>query len=189
MREAGSERRAVFLDRDGVLTVEGGAYVTRPDALHLLPGAAEAVARLTAAGWPVIVITNQAGVGRGYLSLEELEAVHARLRAEIETAGGRLTAIYACPHCPEEGCDCRKPRPGLLRQAAADLGLDLCASYMVGDSPRDIAAGHAVGCRTILVLTGHTRQYDPATFPPPHPDFVFADLAAAADWLCRQSQE
>lgn len=176
-------RRAVFLDRDGVVTVEGGAYVTRPDDLRLLSGAAEAVARLTAAGWPVFLFTNQAGVGRGCLTLETLEAIHARLCAEIGAAGGHLTSIYACIHAPEAGCDCRKPKPGLLLQAAAEHSLDLSACYVVGDSPRDIAAAHAAGCRALLVLTGHTPVYDAATFPPPPPDHVFPDLAAAADWL------
>jgi histidinol-phosphate phosphatase family protein len=179
-------QRAVFLDRDGVVTVEGGEYVTHPDDLRLLPGAAEAIARLTAAGWPVFLFTNQAGVGRGYLTLETLEAIHARLRAEIEAAGGHLTAIYACPHAPEDGCDCRKPKPGLLFQAVAEHGLDLSASYVVGDSPRDIAAAHAAGCRPLLVLTGHTPTYDAAAFPPPQPDHVFFDLSAAAAWLCHQ---
>ena len=175
--------RALFLDRDGVLTAETGEYITRPDALQILPGAAEAVARLTAAGWLLIIVTNQAGVGRGVLSESALAAIHARLWDEIEAEGGVLTAIYACTHHPDAGCDCRKPLPGLLLQAAAEHDLDLSASYMIGDSPRDIAAGHAAGCHTLLVLTGHTAAYDPAAFPLPHPEAVFLDLSAAADWL------
>ncbi|HZT42240.1 MAG TPA: D-glycero-beta-D-manno-heptose 1,7-bisphosphate 7-phosphatase [Chthonomonadaceae bacterium] len=182
------KRPALFLDRDGVLTAETGAYITQPDALELLPGAAAAVARLTAAGWPIVVVTNQAGVGRGVLSVSALEAIHARLHANIQAAGGALTAIYACPHHPDDGCDCRKPLPGLLLQAATEHGLDLSASTMIGDSPRDIAAGHAAGCHTILVLTGHTASYEPTTFPLPHPDRVFPDLPAAADWLLLQTR-
>jgi histidinol-phosphate phosphatase family protein len=177
---------AVFLDRDGVVSVEGGEYVTHPDALRLLPGALEAIAHLTEAGWPVFLFTNQAGVGRGFLTLETLDAIHARLRAEIEATGGALRGIYACPHAPGEGCDCRKPRPGLLHCAAVEHALDLTHCYVIGDTPRDIAAGNAVGCQTILVLTGHTNPYAPATFPPPQPDYVFADLLAAAAWLCRE---
>jgi len=179
--------RAVFLDRDGVLTAETGAYITRPEALQLLPGAAEAVARLTAAGWPIFVVTNQAGVGRGALTAASLEAIHARLRSAVEAAGGALTAIYACTHAPEAGCACRKPLPGLLLQAAAEHDLDLSACILIGDSPRDIAAGHAAGCHTVLVLTGHTAAYDPSAFPPPPPDAVFPDLPAAASWLLLQT--
>lgn len=178
-------KRAVFLDRDGVLSVEGGEYVRRPEELRLLPGAAEAVARLTRAGWPVIVFTNQSGVGRGYLTLETLQTIHDRLRKEIEAVGGVLTAIYACPHGPDEGCACRKPQPGMLLQAAQEHDLDLSQCFAAGDTPRDLAAGKAVGCTTLLVLTGHTRAYDPASFPDPQPDLVFPDLAAAADWIIR----
>ncbi len=183
-RRGGSGGRcAIFLDRDGVLTVEGGAYVVRPEDLHLLPGAVDAVALLTQAGWPVFLFTNQAGVGRGYLSLEMLDAIHARLKAEVAAAGGALRGIYACPHAPEDQCDCRKPLPGLLYCAAAEHHLDLHRCYVVGDSPRDIQAGRAAGSHTILVLTGHTRAYDPAAFPAPPPDHVFPDLAAATNWL------
>jgi histidinol-phosphate phosphatase family protein len=176
--------RAVFLDRDGVLNVEGGSVV-RPEDLQLLPGAVDAVARLTRAGWPVFVYTNQAAVGRGHLTLETLHAIHDRLQEEIEAAGGKLTAIYACPHHPDDGCACRKPRPGMLLQAAAEHGLDLTGCYAVGDTPRDIHAAHQVGCHTILVLSGHTTVYDADTFPSPQPEQVFPDLAAATDWLSR----
>lgn len=175
--------RVVFLDRDGVLTAETGEYITRPEDLSLLPGAAEAVATLNAAGWTVFVFTNQAGVGRGHLTLETLETIHHRLYAEVEAAGGTLTGIYACPHHPDEGCDCRKPKSGLLLRAAAEHNLDLRDCVVIGDSPRDLAAGVAVGCRLLLVLTGHTKQYDPATFPDPQPERVFPNLTAAAGWL------
>lgn len=178
----------VFLDRDGVVTVESGDYVTSAAALTLLPGAPEAIVRLNAAGWRVVVVTNQAGVGRGHLSIEQLETIHAHLRDTIRGAGGDLDAVYACPHRPEDGCDCRKPKSGLLRGAAADLRLDLAHSFMVGDSPRDIAAGHAAGCTTVLVMTGHTKCYSPTTFPPPQPDMVMADLPAASEWICGRTR-
>jgi histidinol-phosphate phosphatase family protein len=169
-----------------VLTVEGGTYVTTPEQLQLLPGAAAAVAQLTQAGFPVFLFTNQAGVGRGLLTLEMLAQIHARLAAEVEAAGGRLTGIYVCHHHPEAGCDCRKPLPGLLWRAAADHHLELTRCLVVGDSPRDIAAGKSAGCQTFLVLTGHTKAYDPTTFPSPQPDRVFPDLAAAAVFLTQQ---
>ena len=178
-------RRAVFLDRDGVLSVEGGEYVTCAEKLRLLPGAGEAVARLNAAGYAVFVFTNQAGVGRGCMTQQALDEIHERLKREIAKAGGLIGAIYACPHAPESGCACRKPRPGMLLQAAQEHGLDLTRSFAVGDSPRDIAAGHAAGCRTVLVLSGHTDVYNAADFPDPQPDYVFSDLPAAADRLVR----
>ena len=175
--------RAVFVDRDGVLSVEGGDYVTCAAKLRLLPGVGKAIARLNAAGFLVIVFTNQAGVGRGYMTMEALNDVHARLQCEISKAGGTITAIYACPHAPETGCGCRKPLPGMLLQAAREHNIDLKQSYAVGDSPCDIAAGQAAGCQTLLVLSGHTASYEPASFPTPLPDYVFETLIAATDWL------
>lgn len=180
---ASNSGRAVFLDRDGVLSVEGGDYVCDPDELRLLPGSVEAVVRLYRAGWSVIVFTNQAGVGKGYLTLETLDAIHKRLEREISAAGGALTAIYACPHHPDDGCDCRKPKPGMLLRGAMEQGLTLSRCFVVGDTPRDLAAGKAVGCTTLLVLSGHTHSYDASIFPDPQPDLVFSDLAEAADWL------
>lgn len=183
MSEKGGIRRAVFLDRDGVLNVEGGDYITRPEMLHLLPGVAEAVARLNEAGWLVVVVTNQSAVGRGYMDLAMLEAVHNHLREAIAAGGGRIDALYSCPHSPEEGCSCRKPAPGLLLRAASEHDIALSRSYIVGDSSRDIAAGHAVGCVTVLVLSGHTRAYVPCAFPAPQPQCVCADLPSAVNWI------
>ena len=179
--------RAVFLDRDGVLNEDSG-YITRPDELHLLPGSVEAVRALNAAGWRVIVFTNQSGVARGMMTLKMLTAVHDYLRTEIAAGGGRLDAIYACPHGPDSDCECRKPRAGMLRQAAAEHSIDFAVSYVIGDTPRDLAAGQAVGCRTILALSGQTRGYETASFTPT-PDFVFADLAAAAAYLCKPDKQ
>ena len=178
--------RVVFLDRDGVINAEGG-YVDRPENLYPLPGSLEAIASLGRAGWTSIVYTNQAGVGRGYMSEESLLAVHNHLHNVVRDSGGRLAAIYACVHAPDAECDCRKPTPGLLFQAAKEHGIDLRASYAVGDSPRDICAGHSAGCRTVLVLTGHTAAYDAALFPDPQPDYVFPTLLAFTDWLLSQS--
>jgi histidinol-phosphate phosphatase family protein len=155
--------------------------------LEVLPGAPDAVAKLTRAGIRVFVFTNQAGVGRGYLTAETLEEIHNVLRQNIADAGGVIEAIYACIHHPNAGCDCRKPKPGMLLQAAAEYGVDLTACWTVGDSPRDIAAGSSAGCRTILVLTGHTAEYDPAAFPEPQPDRIFRNVLDAACWLTRDT--
>lgn len=143
----------IFLDRDGTLNVEHG-YVTAPEQLELHPGAAVAVARLNEAGGRVVVITNQSAVGRGLLTEAGLDAIHTRLKELLRTAGARLDAVYVCPHHPEEGCGCRKPQPGLIMRAVAELGVDLTASYVVGDRRRDVDLGRTVGSRTVLVLTG-----------------------------------
>lgn len=144
---------AVFLDRDGVLNRKApeGDYVKSPKELDLLPGAAEAVARLNRSGLPVVVVTNQRGVARGLMSAEDLTAVHSTLERRLVSAGARLDRIMSCTHGSEESCGCRKPRPGLLLQAAAELRLDLERSWMVGDRGSDILAGREAGCHTILV--------------------------------------
>ena len=178
--------RVVFLDRDGVINREGGDYVDRPEDLDILPGALEAIAGLNRAGWAVIIYTNQSGVGRGMMTVGTLQSIHEHLRCLAAEHGGEITAIYACIHAPDAGCDCRKPRPGMLLQAAREHGLDLASAYAVGDSPRDIAAGQAAGCRTVLVLTGHTKDYPAPDFPDPQPQHIFDSLAAFASWLLAQ---
>lgn len=145
---------AVFLDRDGVLCEDRVEPVSSWEEFRWLPGAIEGVCALRAAGVPVFVITNQAGVGRGLVSRAQVEEVHRRLLAHVEASGGRVRALYACFHAPEDGCACRKPRPGLLVQAAREHGVDLSQAWVVGDMGRDLEAGRAAGCRTALVRTG-----------------------------------
>lgn len=173
---------AVLLDRDGVLNRDSDDFIKSPEELLLLPGAAEAVARLNQAGYTTPVITNQSGVGRGLFAVDVLDEIHAKLRQEIEAAGGRVEQIYACPHRPDEGCDCRKPKPSMILQAERELGLDLSRSWYVGDKKEDVLCGHAAGVRTILVLSGKTAAYDPTLFLVA-PDFVASDLREAADWI------
>ncbi|HXG24875.1 MAG TPA: D-glycero-beta-D-manno-heptose 1,7-bisphosphate 7-phosphatase [Chthonomonadales bacterium] len=174
--------QAVFLDRDGVLNHDSPDFIQTPEELHVLPGAPEAVARFVRAGFLAIVVTNQSGISRGLLSEESLAAIHAKLRAIFAAAGGGLAAIYYCPHLPGEGCACRKPAPGMLLQAAKEHQIDLSQSWLVGDKPEDIACGAAAGCRTILVLTGQTRRYNPMRFPAA-PTHICEDLSAAADFI------
>jgi D-glycero-D-manno-heptose 1,7-bisphosphate phosphatase len=146
-------RPAVFLDRDGTLNVEQ-AYITRPDQIRLLPGVAAAIAELQRAGFVCVVVTNQSAVGRGMMSVADLDVVHAELNRQLFEQAVTLDGIYACPHC-EDHPD-RKPAPGMLLRAAAELGLDLAQSWMVGDSLRDVRAGQAAGCRgCVLVRSGH----------------------------------
>lgn len=144
----------LFLDRDGVLIHNRADYVRTPHQAVLIPGAPQAVALAHTHGWRVIVVTNQSGVGRGLITLDDLHAIHAYIEQAVRAAGGELTRIYICPHRPDEHCACRKPRPGLLLTAAAELGLDLGAAYMVGDSFIDVQAAQAAGVRPIFVQTG-----------------------------------
>jgi len=147
-------RPAAFLDRDGVLNVNLDAHVRRWDEFAFLPGAIEAVRRLHEAGWPIVVVTNQAAIGRGYTTAAEVADIHARMCAAIASGGGQIARVLHCPHRPDEACECRKPRPGMLLRAAGDLDLDLARSYVVGDHLTDVEAAIAAGCRPILVRSG-----------------------------------
>ena len=182
------------MDRDGTLTEEVG-YVNHPSRLRLLPRSAEAVRRLNAAGIAAVVVTNQAGVARGYFSAEVLAAVNAALVSQLKDAGAHLDGVYVCAHHPTEGeppyrmaCECRKPKPGLLLQAAADLGLDLARSTLVGDKGSDLVAARAVNARAVLVLTGYGLgewEYGRDKLPVA-PDHVADDLLGAAEWAIQR---
>jgi len=158
------QRIGVFLDRDGTLNTEGN-YLRTPEELELIPGAAAAVRKLNRRGLAVIVITNQSGIARGYLSEDDLGRIHQRLREELMREGATLDRIYYCPHHPTSGnspynveCDCRKPGPGMLRQGSRELAVELQRSFVVGDSVVDIEAGNSVGAATILVQTGYGKK-------------------------------
>jgi len=164
------------LDRDGVINFSRPDYVKSLEELLFLPGAPEAIARLSRAGWTTVVVSNQAGVGKGLFSIKTLEKIHAQVKAAVEARGGEISAIYVCPHRAEEGCNCRKPNPGLLLQAAQDLGLDLSACYLVGDRVQDLEAAAAAGCVPILV----GEKY---WVGPPEPAMEVRDLAEASSWI------
>jgi D-glycero-D-manno-heptose 1,7-bisphosphate phosphatase len=178
--------RAAFLDRDGTI-VEDKGYITVPDMLSVLPGAAAGIAALREAGWKVFVVTNQAGVAKGLITEDELGVINLQLLALLSAEGASVDGIYWCPHHPEGTvpeyaveCGCRKPRAGLLELAAREHDLELSRCVMIGDALRDIQAGKAAGAATVLVLTGHGA----ATAGLDHgADFVARDLAAAAEWL------
>lgn len=161
-------RPAIFLDRDGVV-IEDAHYLASPGQVRLIPGSADAIAALNRAGWPVVVVTNQSGVARGLFTAAMVEAVHDHLSEQLSGYGATVEAYYYCPHLPtaevvayRTDCECRKPRPGMLRRAAADLNLDLDRSWMVGDRASDLEAGAAAGARTILVRTGYGATADVA---------------------------
>ncbi len=177
-------RRAVFLDKDGTL-VENVPYNVDPERIRLMPGALEGVAALHASGYRLIVVSNQSGVARGYFREEALRPVEARLRELLAGAGAQLDGFYYCPHA-EEGvvapfkiaCGCRKPLPGLLERAALDHGINLEASWMIGDILDDVEAGRRAGCRTILIDNGNETEW--VLSPQRVPDYIAADLSRAA---------
>ena len=146
--------RAIFLDRDGVICENRPDHVKNWSEFEFLPGVKKSLAALSWLGLPIIIVTNQAVIGRGMLAVEALEDIHHRMVAEIVAYGGRIDRVIYCPHHPEDECNCRKPKPGMLLQAAAEMGIELNQSYLIGDAASDIQAGQQVGCRTFLVLTG-----------------------------------
>lgn len=181
-------RPAVFFDRDGTLNEEVG-YAGRVEDFHIFDHAAAAVRRVNQSGRAVVVITNQAGVARGYFPESAVVELHRHLCEQLEASGARVDGIYYCPHHPQgtvagygRVCDCRKPAAGMLRQAAADLDLDLANSWVIGDSRHDVGAAHAAGARAVLVRTGYgERDLDAAA-----PEYVAADAAEAVAWILEQ---
>ena len=174
-------RRAVFLDRDGTLNREIG-YIGDPADLVLVTGVGPALARLAAAGYALVVVSNQSAIGRGVLTAAQVEAVNLRLLAFLDAEGIAVDGLFVCPHAPADGCACRKPAPGLLLQARDGLDLDLAASWMVGDSANDMAAARTAGVRPLLVLTGWgTRDREAALAGGLPAGDVVANLGAAAD--------
>lgn len=184
----GAARPAVFLDRDGTL-IELVHHLTDPGDLRLIPGAAAAVARLRAAAWPVVIVTNQSVIGRGLLSEAGLEAVHAEMARQLAAGGAGIDAVHVCPVAPTRSDPLviehpmRKPAPGLILAAAAAHGLDPDRSWMVGDTASDMLAGRHAGCRTVLVRTGCGAGLGA---DPPATDHVVADLAEAAELICKE---
>jgi D-glycero-D-manno-heptose 1,7-bisphosphate phosphatase len=181
------KRRAVFMDRDGTISEEIG-YVNHPSRYRVFAYAGEAVRLLNEAGWLAILVTNQAGVARGYFTEDLIGAVHGVLEGELQRTGAHLDAIYYCAHHPSVGqppyrfdCDCRKPKPGLIQRAAQDFDIDLAASWMIGDRYSDVELAHNAGVRSALVLSGYGRgewEYQRQAWPR-EPDMIADDLLEA----------
>lgn len=146
--------KLVILDRDGVINEDSDAYIKTPDEWQAVPGSLDAIARLSRAGWRVVVASNQSGLARGYFSMDTLNAIHAKMRRELAQAGGHLDAIFVCPHGPDDGCRCRKPAPGLFEDIARRYDVNLAGVPTVGDSLRDLQAAVQLGCKPWLVRTG-----------------------------------
>ncbi len=176
----GTGNRAVFLDRDGTI-MEDSNYVGDVERVLVIPGAVAALRQLQEAGFKLFIITNQSGVGRGYFSREAVESIHGHLDEHFGRGGVRFDRYYVCPHHPEDNCDCRKPKPKFLLDAAREYGLDLSRCFMVGDRASDIQAGLNAGARTILVLTGAGRET--LAKQEVKPDHVAEDIGAAAAWI------
>ncbi|MBD9502532.1 D-glycero-beta-D-manno-heptose 1,7-bisphosphate 7-phosphatase [Pseudomonas sp. BGr12] len=173
--------KLLILDRDGVINQDSDAYIKSLDEWIPIPSAITAIARLSKAGWTVAVATNQSGIARGYYDLATLESMHQRLRELVAEQGGELGVVVYCPHGPDEGCDCRKPKPGMLLQIAQHYGAELRGTWFVGDSRGDLDAALAVDCQPVLVKTGKGERT--LTKPLPEGTLVFDDLAAVADQL------
>jgi D-glycero-D-manno-heptose 1,7-bisphosphate phosphatase len=183
--------RLLILDRDGTINADRDDYVKSADEWLALPGALEAMARLNQAGWTLVVATNQSGLGRGLFDAATLNAMHAKMHKLLAAVGGKVDAVFYCPHKPEDECDCRKPLPGLFTQILARYGLDVAEDtvHTAGDTLRDMRAGAAAGCIAHLLLTGKSEslrgtlpdQQAPADFP--EGTRVHDDLAALAEHL------
>jgi D-glycero-D-manno-heptose 1,7-bisphosphate phosphatase len=177
--------KLVILDRDGTINQDSDDFIKSPEEWIPLPGALEAIARLNHAGWQVVVASNQSGLGRGLFDMATLNAMHAKMNKHLSAVGGRIDALFFCPHGPEDKCPCRKPLPGLFEQIAERLGMDLKGTHVVGDSLRDLQAGVAVGCTPHLVHTGKGAAFQGQPLPTTFPSHILThtDLAGFVDWL------
>ncbi len=174
-----------ILDRDGTINEDSEEFVKSPGEWQPLPGALEAIAKLNHAGWHVVVATNQSGLGRGLFDMSALNAMHAKMHSMLAGVGGRVDAIFFCPHAPDDNCRCRKPEPGLFEQIGERYGVDLRTAVAVGDSARDLVAAVTAGCEPHLVLTGKSLAHRGRALPEGIPAHTVAhqDLAAFADYL------
>ena len=152
--------KLIILDRDGVINQDSDAYIKSADEWQPIPGSIDAIARLSVAGYSVVVATNQSGLGRGLFDLDDLEAIHDKMRELVEAAGGHIAGIYYCPHLPTAGCACRKPAPGLLDAIAEDFSTSLAGVVFIGDSLKDLQAGVERECQPMLLRTGKGAGYE-----------------------------
>jgi D-glycero-D-manno-heptose 1,7-bisphosphate phosphatase len=174
--------KLVILDRDGVINRDSEQFIKSPDEWRPIPGSLEAIARLNHAGFRVVIATNQSGIGRGLFDIATLNAINEKMHRALALSGGRIDAMFYCPHTGESHCDCRKPKPGMLREIGVRLGVDLAGVPCVGDSLRDLQSAEAAGAQPILVLTGKgEKTLREGNFPAT--TVIFPDLAFAASAL------
>ena len=176
--------KLVILDRDGVINYDSAEFIKNPDEWQPIPGSLEAIARLNQADYRVVVATNQSGVGRGLLDMATLSAIHDKMHKALAHAGGRIDAVFYCPHSQEAGCNCRKPKPGLLEDIARRFNVDLAGVPCIGDSLRDLQAAVQVEAQPILVLTGKGKKTQAAGGLPASTQ-IYADLDEAANSIAQ----
>lgn len=189
--------KTVFLDRDGVINRNppNMGFVRRWSEFNFIPNAKKAIRELTENGYRIVVVTNQSGIGRGLFSEESLTNTHSRMLAEISKAGGTIDAVYYCPHHPDAGCECRKPKPGMLIRAAREHNIELSSAYLIGDTVTDIEAGQRAGTKAFLVLTGlgqesyhhyiNTKLCGRTRKNGYYPQKIFTNLYSATRWLLK----
>ena len=182
--------KLVILDRDGTINQDSPDFVKTPDEWVPLPGAIDAIARLNHAGWHVVIASNQSGLGRGLFDVSTLNAMHTKMHGLLAAAGGRVDAVFYCPHSPSDACLCRKPEPGLFEQIAERYGVELTGVPAVGDAPRDLVAGAAGGGEPPLGLTRKNAGLTPGHLPETYPKntITHTDLAAFADFLIAREE-
>jgi D-glycero-D-manno-heptose 1,7-bisphosphate phosphatase len=176
--------KLIILDRDGVINFDSNHFIKSPAEWKPIPGSLEAIARLTQAGYRVVIASNQSGIDRGLFDMDTLNAIHEKMHHATKAAGGRIDAIFYCPHSAESNCACRKPKPGMFERIAACFHIDLTDTHAVGDSRRDLQAAAAAGARPVLVLTGHGKKTQQESELPEGTQ-VFEDLAAVVDRLLK----
>ena len=177
--------RLIVLDRDGVINHDSDQFIKSPDEWRAIPGSLEAIARLNQAGYRVVVATNQSGIGRGLFGMTTLTAIHDKMFKALTQVGGRIDAVFYCPHAADSNCDCRKPKPGMLQQIGMRFGVDMHDVPVVGDGLRDLQAASAIGARPMLVLTGKGEKTHKAGQIPVGTT-IYPDLAVAASALLAQ---
>ncbi|MFA5164114.1 MAG: HAD family hydrolase [Candidatus Omnitrophota bacterium] len=194
---ARKQHKVIFLDRDGVINVDPEfineyMYVTKWEEFRFIPRAKQAMKKLADNGYSVYIISNQAGIGKGYFTLNALSDITRKMRSEIRKAGGRIAGAYYCPHRKEQRCACRKPKTGLFRKALKRGKIDFGGTYFIGDNIRDVVAGKAIGCATILVLSGKTKRSDVKRNSAKweaKPDFIKRDLYDAVNLVLRRDEK
>ena len=174
--------KLIILDRDGVVNYDSAQFIKSPDEWKPIPGSLEAIARLTQAGYRVVLATNQSGIGRGLFDMATLNAIHDKMQRAVAQVGGRIDALFFCPHAADSKCDCRKPKPGMFEEISKRFNMDLAGVPAIGDSLRDLQAAAAVGAQPILVLTGKGEQTVEGG-QVPEGTLTFADLAEAVRYL------
>lgn len=185
-------KKVIFIDRDGVINRDPGgwtkhSYVTRWGDFYFLPGAKKALRMLVRAGYDTVIISNQAGVGKGFYAEDKLNFINRKMLEAIRGAGGRIKKVYYCIHQKDDNCDCRKPKTGLFRRSEEDLGIKARGAYFIGDGIMDIEAGKRGELKTVLVLSGKTRQGDIDKLAV-KPDFIFKDLYAAVEFILEEER-